>query len=161
MMAAMTATPHIRRARPADLARIGELIAEHAAHEQADPPPDGALERLGAALFALPDEPRIRCLVAEGPGGDVVGYATCAPEFSTWQGREYLHMDCLYLRPGQRGLGLGARLMEAVAAEARALGIDEVQWQTPEWNEDAIRFYDRSGARSSRKLRYSVTRPSV
>ncbi|GAA1365490.1 GNAT family N-acetyltransferase [Streptomyces beijiangensis] len=157
----MTAIPYVRRARPADLARIGELIAEHAAYEQATPPPEGSLERLGAALFDLPDEPRIRCLVAEGPEGEIVGYATCAPEFSTWQGREYLHMDCLYLCPGQRGLGLGARLMEAVVAEARALGIGEVQWQTPEWNEGAIRFYDRTGARSSRKLRYSVTAPPV
>ncbi|WP_406129515.1 GNAT family N-acetyltransferase [Streptomyces canus] len=67
-----------------------------------------------------------------------------------------LHMDCLFLLPGHRGLGLGVLLMDAVAAEARALGLDEVQWQTPVWNDGAIRFYDRMGARARQKVRYSL-----
>jgi hypothetical protein len=29
-----------------------------------------------------------------------------------------------------------------------------VQWQTPAWNEGAIRFYDRIGAVSKEKLRF-------
>ncbi|MFD7337278.1 hypothetical protein ACFV98_14885 [Streptomyces violascens] len=36
------------------------------------------------------DQPRVRCLVAEIPGGEVVGYASCAPELSTWDARAYL-----------------------------------------------------------------------
>ncbi len=36
-------------------------------------------------------------------------------------------MDCLFLWADSRGSGLGALLMEAVVAEARALGLDEVQ----------------------------------
>jgi GNAT superfamily N-acetyltransferase len=65
-------------------------------------------------------------------------------------------MDCLFLLPGHRGLGLGALLMDAVTAEARALGLDEVQWQTPTWNDGAMRFYDRLGARARQKVRYSL-----
>ncbi|WP_017600570.1 GNAT family N-acetyltransferase, partial [Nocardiopsis lucentensis] len=87
---------------------------------------------------------------------EVVGYATCSPEVSTWDGCEYLHMDCLFLRDGTRGAGLGARIMDAVADTARGLGLTEVQWQTPVWNEDAIRFYDRLGARAKEKLRYTL-----
>jgi GNAT superfamily N-acetyltransferase len=151
----MSGTPLIRHAERADLPRVAELAARHAEYEQAAPPPDDLPARLTALLFDTV-APRLRCLVAELPDGELVGYATCSPELSTWEGREYLHMDCLFLLPGHRGLGLGVLLMNAVAAEARALGLGEVQWQTPVWNEGAIRFYDRTGARARQKVRYSL-----
>ncbi|MER6154147.1 GNAT family N-acetyltransferase [Streptomyces sp. NPDC001868] len=154
----MTGAPTVRHARPGDLPRIVELAAEHAAFERAAPPAPDLAQRLTALLFDIP-APRLRCLVAESPSGEVVGYATCAPELSTWQGREYLHMDCLFLRSGNRGSGLGVLLMDAVAAEARDLGLDEIQWQTPAWNDGAVRFYDRLGAHAQQKLRYSLSAP--
>ncbi len=154
----MTGAPYVRHATPADLPRVVELVAEHAAYEKSAPPLPGLAVRLEALLFGTPD-PRLRCLLAETSGGEVVGYASCAPEVSTWDGREYLHMDCLYLRADARGSGLGALLMDAVAAEARELGLTEVQWQTPAWNEGAIRFYDRLGAESKEKLRFTLQLP--
>ncbi|WP_304452263.1 GNAT family N-acetyltransferase [Nocardiopsis sp. YSL2] len=151
----MTAAPRVRAARRADLPRVVALAAEHAAYEKAPPPAPDLGQRLAALLFDTP-EPRLACLVAESAGGEVVGYATCSPELSTWAGREYLHMDCLFLRDGTRGQGLGAQLVDAVVAEARRRGLDEVRWQTPAWNEGATRFYDRLGARAKEKLRYSL-----
>ncbi|GAA3476952.1 GNAT family N-acetyltransferase [Streptomyces yanii] len=151
----MNGAPHVRHARPSDLPRIAELAAEHAAYEKDASPSPGLAERLAVLLFDVPD-PQLRCLVAERADGEVVGYATCMPELSTWEGREYLHMDCLFLRDGNRGLGLGALLMDAVAAEAQQLGLTEVQWQTPAWNEGAIRFYDRLGGRAKEKIRYTL-----
>jgi GNAT superfamily N-acetyltransferase len=134
---------------------VAELAAQHSAYERAAPPAPDLAARLAGLLFGTP-APRLRCLVAELPGGELVGYATCAPEISTWEGSEYLHMDCLFLAPGHRGLGLGPLLMDAVVDEARRLGLTEVQWQTPAWNEGAVRFYDRLGARAKEKLRYSL-----
>ena len=151
----MNGTPRVRPAERAALDRVAEFAARHAEYEQATPPPDDLPARLAGLLFDTP-APRLRCLVAELPDGELVGYATCAPELSTWEGREYLHMDCLFLLPGHRGLGLGVLLMDAVAAEARALGLGEVQWQTPTWNDGAVRFYDRLGARAKQKWRYSL-----
>ncbi|GAA3037247.1 GNAT family N-acetyltransferase [Kitasatospora albolonga] len=153
---AVRQVPHVRRARPDDLPRIAELAAEHAAYERAAPPPADLADRLARLLFDAPS-PRLRCFVADpGDGGAPIGYATCAPELSTWDGAEYLHLDCLFLRDGHRGHGLGARLMDAVVTEAHALGLAQVQWQTPPWNTDAIRFYDRLGGRATTKQRYSL-----
>ncbi|MFE0454803.1 GNAT family N-acetyltransferase [Streptomyces sp. NPDC058914] len=152
----MSGAPPVRHARPADLPRVAELARLHAEYERAAPPAPDLAERLHALLFGTP-APRLRCLVARAPDGEVVGYATCAPELSTWDGREHLHMDCLFLAPGHRGLGLGALLMDAVTAEARALGLTAVQWQTPAWNEGAIRFYDRLGAAAREKVRFTLT----
>ncbi|WMX45116.1 GNAT family N-acetyltransferase [Streptomyces roseicoloratus] len=150
----MTAA-HVRHARPEDLDRVAELAAEHAAYEKAAPPPPDLAARLHRLLFG-PTPARLRCLVAELPDTTLAGYATCAPELSTWSATEYLHMDCLYLTEGSRGHGLGPLLMAAIRAEARALGLAEIQWQTPTWNEGAIRFYDRLGATSKEKRRYSL-----
>ncbi|WP_210583889.1 GNAT family N-acetyltransferase [Streptomyces sp. GESEQ-35] len=148
-------TPRVRHAERADLPRVAELAALHAVYERAAPPAPDLAERLAVLLFDTP-APRLRCLVAELPDGELAGYASCAPEVSTWEGSEYLHMDCLFLTPGHRGLGIGPLLMDAVVDEARRLGIAEVQWQTPAWNEGAARFYDRLGARAKEKLRYSL-----
>ncbi|KQX47251.1 MULTISPECIES: GNAT family N-acetyltransferase [unclassified Streptomyces] len=145
----------VRHADPEDLARVVELIAEHAAYEKSAPPAPGLADRLTGLLFG-PGTGRLRCLVATLPDGAVVGYATCAPEISTWDGTEYLHMDCLYLTETARGHGLGPLLMKAVREEAIRLGLAEIQWQTPSWNENAIRFYDRLGATSREKRRYSL-----
>ncbi|MFF6775992.1 GNAT family N-acetyltransferase [Streptomyces sp. NPDC012637] len=145
----------VRHARPEDLDRVAELAAEHAAYEKAAPPPPDLAVRLRRLLFG-PAAPRLRCLVAELPDTTLAGYATCAPELSTWSATEYLHMDCLYLTERSRGHGLGPLLVAAVRAEARSLGLTEVQWQTPVWNDGAIRFYDRLGATSKEKRRYSL-----
>lgn len=158
----------MRRARAEDLGRVVELVAEHAEYEKAAPPAPGLATRLAGLLFDGPggashgpagpggEVPRLRCLVAELPDGSLAGYATCAPELSTWDGVAYLHMDCLYLTSTARGHGLGPLLVDAVHAEARALGLTEIQWQTPAWNEGAIRFYDRLGATSKEKRRYTL-----
>lgn len=160
----------VRRARAEDLGRVVELVAEHAEYEKAAPPAPGLETRLAVLLFGGSsgssgssgqagqggDSPRLRCLVAELPDGSLVGYATCAPELSTWDGVAYLHMDCLYLTSAARGHGLGPLLVDAVREEARALGLAEIQWQTPAWNEGAIRFYDRLGATSKEKRRYTL-----
>ncbi|UUU34389.1 GNAT family N-acetyltransferase [Streptomyces sp. CA-210063] len=146
----------MRRARPADLPHIALLAAEHAAYEKAAPPPADLPRRLENLLFG-PAAGRLCCFVAELDDTGIIGYASCAPELSTWDGAEYLHMDCLFLRDGHRGLGVGPLLMDAVLAEARARGLDQVQWQTPPWNEDAIRFYERLGARAKEKRRYFLS----
>jgi GNAT superfamily N-acetyltransferase len=86
--------------------------------------------------------------------GDLVGFATAAPEYSTWSGAEYLHMDCLYVQAELRGIGIGAALMASVLQLARERGYAEIQWQTPSWNVDASRFYRRHGGIAQKKCRF-------
>ncbi|MET9696588.1 GNAT family N-acetyltransferase [Streptomyces sp. NPDC006529] len=154
--------PAVRPARPDDLPRVVELIHEHVAYERAAPRPPGLAERLGPLLFpadGLP--PRLWVLVAEDPAGNTVGYAACSREFAFWDAAHHLHMDCLYLSADARGHGLGAALMAAVARLAAEQGLAQVQWQTPEWNEGAIRFYDRLGAAGAPKRRYEWPAPGA
>src|SRR5580704_424643 len=141
----------IRRAALADLKEIVRLCADHASYERAAHDSSGLLDRLAEALFG--PEPRLMGWVVEGEAGGLLGYATATVDFSTWSGRSYLHLDCLYLDELLRGRGYGRRLMEIVMGQARRAGHREVQWQTPSWNSEAIGFYERLGGHGSAKVR--------
>lgn len=143
----------VRYARPADLPDVVDLCAQHARYERAPFDASGLARRLQAALRST--VPTLRLWVAD-EGSRVCGYASATIDFSTWTGRAYLHMDCLYVEQVFRGRGIGRRLMAAVLAAAREGEFAEVQWQTPGWNGDAIRFYERWGARSANKVRFSL-----
>ncbi|MFJ6378702.1 GNAT family N-acetyltransferase [Kitasatospora sp. NPDC092039] len=149
----------IRPATPADLPAIARLCALHATFERAEPVAADLAARLESVLFSA--HPRAWCLVIDH-GGELTGYATYSPEFSTWQAADYVHLDCLFITEALRGEGWGRALLDAVREAAAARGATEVQWQTPDWNTDAIRFYHRAGARGRPKVRFSLpTRPGA
>jgi GNAT superfamily N-acetyltransferase len=143
----------IRAAEPTDIAELVRLCSEHASYERATFDAHNKEAQLSDAIFS--STPKLAAWVAEADGA-LVGYATGMIEFSTWACGIYLHMDCLFVRDGLRGLGVGAKLLECVAQFARDSGALEVQWQTPIWNLDAARFYERAGASSSQKLRFTL-----
>jgi GNAT superfamily N-acetyltransferase len=146
--------PEVRAAAPADVAGIVRLCAEHARFERAEHDGSGLGERLGEVLFG--PRPPLMAWVVEGEGSRLLGYASATLDLSTWSGRSYLHLDCLYLDAALRGQGYGRRLMSAVMEEARRRGCREVQWQTPSWNMEAIGFYERLGARGAAKVRFTA-----
>ncbi len=139
--------------RPADLDALVALCAEHAEYEQARFENTGQRERLTDAFFG--PLPRLLGWTVGEPTS-LLGYATATVDFSTWSAMRYLHMDCLYVRADARGRGLGQLLLGAVRDAAAVRGIREVQWQTPQWNTDAQRFYQRFGAGALPKQRYTL-----
>jgi L-amino acid N-acyltransferase YncA len=141
----------IRSALRDDIQALVALCSEHAIFERAAYDAADKSVRLRQALFSA--VPRLYAWVVV-IGGNLVGYATAAPEYSTWSAAEYLHMDCLYVKTEHRGAGIGAALMTSVVQLARELGYAEVQWQTPSWNADACRFYRRQGGVAQEKLRF-------
>ena len=151
-MACVTSLSVIREARPEDLQAVAALCRDHAAFERAPVPDNGLAERLSRVFFG--PSPRAFCLVVECSGA-LVGYATWSLEFSTWRAAEYAHVDCLYLDASCRGRGLGRSVMEALAQRALAVGATHLEWQTPEWNAPAARFYESLGATSAAKLRFT------
>jgi GNAT superfamily N-acetyltransferase len=143
----------IRSAIQADIEEIIKLCGEHAEYEQASYSQEGKAERLSSFLFT--GSPRLYCLIAENEK-EILGYATYMLEFSTWDAGFYVHMDCLYLRPNARGSGIGEALIKEIAKAAKENNCTQIQWQTPVFNERAIKFYYRIGATSKEKLRMYV-----
>lgn len=148
----------IRLARPEDLPELVELCRLHAAYEEADYIENGQAERLHAALFR--PSPSLHAWVVERtvPGiGQLAGYLTAVVEFATWPARDFVYMDCLYLREDCRRMGLGSALMRTLSEFAAEKGLREIQWQTPPGNDLGIGFYRRIGASGRDKLRFSLT----
>lgn len=75
---------------------------------------------------------------------EAVGMALCFDRYSTWSGR-ILYLEDLYVRPSQRGRGLGEALVRTCARHALAHGYRGMRLQVLAWNEPAIRFYRRLG----------------
>jgi ribosomal protein S18 acetylase RimI-like enzyme len=148
----------IRRPLSSDLDELVRLCAAHAAHERAEYDATGKAEALAGLI--LGEAPRIQCRVAAGPGG-LAGYATWTYDASTWEARLYAYMDCLFLDPAFRNQGLGRRLMAHVARSVIESGCGQLQWHTPDFNEGAMRFYDRLGTTRKDKVRYFLDDPAL
>jgi len=141
----------IRFATAEDLTDLIKLCGLHAAFEQSSYDPDGKLERLREILFT--HQPSVFCLIAE-LNGKTVGYAVYMKQYSTWDANFYIYMDCLFLEEAARGMGIGEMLTDRIKSEGATLGCALIQWQTPDFNTRAIKFYKRIGAFSKSKERF-------
>ncbi len=141
----------IRPISNADLVAVRCLIHEHARFEQTTKDVTCPVDSLRDLLFC--ESPQLFGLVVEQLN-EIVGYATFAIQVSTWQASRYLYLDCLFLKPGNRGHGIGRTLMNRVCDAAKRFDCDEIQLQTPAFNETAIGFYKRLGAEGAEKFRF-------
>ena len=147
----MPTSPEIRFVEEKDLDELIVLCEEHAVYEKSYYIKQGKKESLSKYLFA--EQPSFYCLVI-ALNSNLIGYATFMKQFSTWEGEFYVYMDCLYLNELSRGLGLGEKTINRIKLESIKLGCSLIQWQTPEFNDGAIRFYNRIGAKSKTKERF-------
>ena len=145
----------IREAKDSDLPTLARLIAEHAQWESSSLPHSmetaSAQQNLKRLFFD--SNSKLYCLVVE-TGDQVVGYATAAKQTSTWLATHYLYIDCLYLSEVARGQGVGRLMMQQLNRKAKELGCRHLEWQTPEFNQEAIGFYQKLGAVAKRKQRF-------
>ena len=81
--------------------------------------------------------------VALADDGSIVGHALWFRTFSTFMGKSGIWLEDLYVRPDHRRQGHAGSLM----ADLRSRTEGRVEWEVLEWNEEAIDFYQRLGAR--------------
>ena len=147
----MMKEPEIRFIQKKDLGALVRLCQLHAIFEKSEYTPENKTHKLSEHLFS--DNPSLYCLVVEKEN-KIIGYATYMKQFSTWGSAFYIYMDCLFLTEESRGFGIGERLMNQIRKEAKKMNCDTIQWQTPDFNIKAMKFYDRIGGVSISKERY-------
>jgi GNAT superfamily N-acetyltransferase len=133
----------IRPAAPADVEAIVGLIHELAAFEKLSHLVVVTADLLRPQLFGA--KPAAEALVAE-LDGSVVAFALFFTNFSTFIGRPGLYLEDLYVQPAHRGSGLGKALLQHLGALAVERGCGRFEWSVLDWNEHAIRFYEKMGA---------------
>lgn len=133
----------IRKATLEDMRPILELIRELAVFEK-EPVDVVAITVDDLERGGFGEHPQFICFVAEVET-EIVGMALVYFRFSTWKGRT-VHLEDLVVKDAYRGKGIGDLLYTRVMQYAQDQGVKRVNWMVLGWNEDAIRFYERTGA---------------
>lgn len=137
-------TVEIRFATAQDVSVIAELIRGLALYEKLEAEVVMTEEALATGLFG--PRPYAEALLAERDGTPV-GFALFFHSFSTFLAMPGIYLEDLFVLPEQRGQGVGRSLLKKLAEVAVERGCGRLEWAVLDWNQDAIGFYERLGAR--------------
>ena len=138
----------IRKATREDVPAIVALVKELATYEKE---PDAVIATEADFLRdGFGERPSFEVLVADD-GAETVGFAFYFFSYSTWIGRKCLYLEDLFVKPSHRGRGTGIALMRALAKVAVEAECRRFVWAVLDWNEPAIGFYERLGAKVMRE----------
>lgn len=129
----------IRKGVKADLPAVLMLVKELAEFEK-------ALHEVSITIDELEEDgfgqhPYYWFIVAEKEG-EVIGLSFYFIRYSTWKGR-FLFLEDFVVKKEFRGQGIGALLFEETIRIAKNLEVKGMVWQVLDWNNGAIRFYEK------------------
>ena len=149
----------IQPATAADVPVILQLIRELAEYERAPDDVVATEEGLRDVLFGA--NPAAQVLIG-WEGDEAVAFAVYFFNFSTWLGRAGLYLEDLFVRPDLRGKGYGKALLVRLAQIAHERGCGRMEWAVLDWNDPAIQFYKKLGARPMDEWTvYRLTRDGI
>ncbi|MGB1209817.1 ribosomal protein S18 acetylase RimI-like enzyme [Lacinutrix venerupis] len=132
----------IRLATKNDMKSVHDLILELAIFEKEPNAVEVTVKDLEEDGYGK--QPKFTCFVAE-KNNEIVGAALVYKRYSTWKG-EVLHLEDLIVKESMRGSGLGSALLDEVVKHGRTIGVKRISWEVLDWNEPAIKFYQKKGA---------------
>jgi GNAT superfamily N-acetyltransferase len=133
----------IRDATPDDAPLIVGFIAELAEYERLSHEAVATDADIRRELFGA--TPRVFCQIAEWQG-QPAGFALWFYTFSTFLGRHGLWLEDLFVRPAQRGKGVGKALLADLARRCVREKLGRLEWAVLDWNTPSIDFYRSQGA---------------
>jgi GNAT superfamily N-acetyltransferase len=132
-----------RLGKKEDLPQLLLLIQELAIYEKAENEVINTVAQMEKDGFG--EQPIFGFLVAEY-GNKLVGASVYYYRYSTWKGR-CLYLEDIIVHEPYRGKGIGKKLFEMTLQVAKSENCQRLQWQVLDWNEPAIRFYQKFQAR--------------
>lgn len=132
----------VRKGTIEDLPQLFALIKELAEFERAPQEVTNTLLEMERDGFG---ENRIFKFFVAEVSEEIIGIALFYTAYSTWKGKT-LYLEDLVVTEKMRRSGVGKKLFDAVAQEAKETGAKRFAWQVLNWNEPAIAFYKNIGA---------------
>lgn len=133
----------IRNATKSDMPQVHGLINELAIFEKEPDAVEVTVEELQNDGFG--NHPAFHCFVAE-VNSKIEGIALIYNRYSTWKGK-IIHLEDLIVSETMRGSGLGTALLDTVVKYGHDLGVKRINWEVIDWNEKAVAFYEKKGAK--------------
>lgn len=136
-----------------------ELIRELARYEKLEHECIATVEQVRESLFG--NKPRAEALLAfedDAPAG----YAIYFYSYSTWLAKPGLYLEDLFVKPELRGKGIGKRIFSELLRVADANRCGRFEWSVLDWNQPAIDFYERMGAKAQGEwIRYRLEEEQI
>jgi GNAT superfamily N-acetyltransferase len=130
---------YLRVAQKEDCPSLIELVNELALFEKAPEEVTVSLQEFEDAGFG--NNPVWKAFVAID-NDVIIGFALYYIRFSTWKGRR-VYLEDFIVTEEYRGKGIGKLLFERIIQETKELGYSGMVWQVLDWNEPAIKFYNK------------------
>jgi len=135
----------IRNAHIEDSAIIHKFIVDLAIYEKAEHEVLAKVADIEQSIFG-PDS-TVNALICE-QNNTPIGFAVYFYNYSTWQGKNGLYLEDLYVAPDYRGIGAGKELLKHLAKIAVSKNCGRFEWNVLDWNTPAIEFYESIGAKA-------------
>lgn len=133
----------IRQGRREDLPSALKLIKELAEYEKAPDEVINTVEMMEEDGFGA--NPIYGFFVAENENG-IVGISLYYYRYSTWKGKR-LYLEDIVVTQAERGRGIGKLLFDRTLEKSLEDKCTGIMWQVLDWNEPAINFYKKYGAK--------------
>ncbi len=134
----------IRPAQKDDAKHILRLIKGLAEYEKLSHEVSSDISLIEKNLFG---EDRAAEVILAEYQSEVVGFALFITNFSTFLGKPGIYLEDLFVEPDVRGKGIGLALFKEVAQLAHQRGCGRMEWSVLDWNQPAIDFYKKFGAK--------------
>lgn len=130
----------VRKATLSDLPDILNLVIELAVYEK-EP------EAVTATLKDYEDNFKEGIFEADVAifNDKIIGTTIYYMTWSTWKGR-MLYLEDFVITQNHRRKGVGQLLFDSFLKEAKNKNVRLVKWQVLDWNEPAIKFYEKNHA---------------
>lgn len=129
----------VRKGVKSDLLAALELIKELALYENAPDEVSVTVEDMERDGFG--EDPVFYFFVAEVER-KIVGISLYYVKYSTWKGK-CIFLEDIIVTEQYRKQGVGKKLFDEVVKVSMELNVQRLEWQVLEWNEPAIRFYEK------------------
>jgi GNAT superfamily N-acetyltransferase len=133
----------VRAGRKTDSEQFIGLVVELAKFERLEPPSEAGRQRLADDIFK---NKRVNLFVAMDRK-KMVGYALYFYSYSSFVAKPTLYLEDLFVLEQDRRRGVGFALFRACVEEAISKGCGRMEWTVLTWNDKALRFYEKLGAR--------------
>ncbi len=145
----------IRQAVENDVATILALIKDLAEYEMLSHEVEATEADIRQSLFG--QRPVAEALIGELDGVPI-SFALFFYNFSTFLGKPGIYLEDLYVKPDYRSNGFGRKMLAHIARLATERNCGRFEWSVLDWNEPAIRTYDRLNARPMKEwILYRLT----
>ncbi|MEJ2494148.1 MAG: GNAT family N-acetyltransferase [Ignavibacteriaceae bacterium] len=134
----------IRKAKQEDIPVILELIKELAKYEKLADQVTATEELLSNDIFG---ENRFVEIWLTEYQNKAAGYLIFYYNFSSFLAKAGLFIEDIFVLPEFRGKGIGKKLLFKVIELAKERDCGRVEWNVLDWNEPAISFYKKMGAK--------------